>query len=382
MIEPDDRGNRPVIESAEFRSKGGQLNRYRWLVVVVVALSMIVVSSSSSSGTTTTASKGGSAQCKSVPLKATEVGVTPSDISIQVMADVGSPLAPGLFQANVDAINGFAKYWNALGGIGCRQVKVNVWDSKLSAEESKNGLINGCQNSLAKVGGSTLFNADVSPMTGSVDKSGAATGLPDLAGVANSLTEQCAKGVYVIHSVNEVCPVVLGRPRPFREPGGTTKWYVKNLFKGVKPHGLYMVPGDLPSTTASSMPIIESQRQAGFTFDDLLKVSSRDTQAAFTPRVQSVKDHASNFVFGGTNDTGLILMRKEAKAQGVDTVKLWACSLGCYTKAFVASGGTAVDGTYLWLGFLPFEEVKANKEMQHYVTTVGTDKINSFGGEA
>lgn len=37
------------------------------------------------------------------------VGVTAKEITIEVMADTGSPLAPGIFQGDVDAVVGFAK---------------------------------------------------------------------------------------------------------------------------------------------------------------------------------------------------------------------------------------------------------------------------------
>ena len=84
-----------------------------------------------------------------------------SEITVTVMADVGSPLAPGLFQGNIDGVKAFADWINANGGIGCRQLVVNTWDSKLDPTESKNGLIDSCTNSLSLVGGNSLFNPDV-----------------------------------------------------------------------------------------------------------------------------------------------------------------------------------------------------------------------------
>ena len=68
------------------------------------------------------------AKCASEPLTASEVGVTPETITIEVMADTGSPLAPGFFQGDVDAITGYADYINAHGGLGCRQLVVRTWD--------------------------------------------------------------------------------------------------------------------------------------------------------------------------------------------------------------------------------------------------------------
>ena len=103
--------------------------------------------------------------CSGATLTATDIGITPTTITIEVMADVGSPLAPGLFQGNLDAINGFAKYVNANGGIACRKLVVRTWDSKLDPTESKNGLIDACANAFAMVGNNALFNPDVSPLT-------------------------------------------------------------------------------------------------------------------------------------------------------------------------------------------------------------------------
>ena len=359
-------------------------------MVVLLALGMIAVScgrsdkssnSNNASGTPTTAASGASDKCKSEPLKDTDVGVTATDITVTVMADVGSPLAPGLFQGNLDALNAFAKYWNANGGIGCRKLNVKTWDSKLSAEESKNGLIDSCKNSFAMVGNNALFNPDVSTLENCPDKAGAATGEPDVAALANDIHEMCGKTLYTVQGISYTCPQVTG-VQQLTEFTGAANYYVNTLMKGTKLHGLFMVPGDLPTTVQSATGLVAAQTAAGIAFDDVLKVSGRDAQADYTPRVQAVKSHQSNFVYDGSNDRAMINMVKEAKAQGVTGVKLWACSLACYTKAFAASGGADVEGVYAWMQFLPFEEASANKEASNYVNSVGADKVDSFGAQA
>ncbi len=331
--------------------------------------------SGTSSGpvTTTTADK-----CKSEALKATEVGVTDTKITVTVMADVGSPLAPGLFQGNLDAMNAYAKYVNANGGIGCRQLEVKTWDSKLDPSESKNGLIDACKNSVAMVGNNALFNPDVSPMSGCADKEGKATGLPDLAALANDINEQCNATTYIIQGVSEPCTALSG-VRSLKAMVGPTKWYVKN-----EPnlHGLFLVPGDLPTTVQSATYQITGQTAAGVKFDGTPKVSGRDEQPAYTPRIAAAKAAAATYIYNGSNDKAMWTMRKEAKAQGLTSVKVWACSLACYTKAFLATGGADVEGTYVWMQFLPFEEADSNPEAKAYVAGVGADKVDSFGAQA
>jgi ABC-type branched-subunit amino acid transport system substrate-binding protein len=129
--------------------------------------------------------------------------------------------------------------------------------------------------------------------------------------------------------------------------------------------------------------LIAAQEKGGVKFDaGVTKVSGRDEQSAFTPRVQALKSVSGNFVYNGSNDVAMIKMRKEAKAQGLDSVKVWACSLACYTKNMTASGGADVEGTYVWMQFLPFEEADSNTELKAYIDSVGADKVDSFGAQA
>jgi hypothetical protein len=315
------------------------------------------------------------ANCSGEPLRATDVGVTADTITIQVMADTGSPLAPGLFQGNIDAVKGFEKYINDNGGIGCRKLVVQAWDSKLDPTESKNGLITACANSLAMVGNNALFNPDVTPMTGCLDSTGAATGLPDLAGLTADINEACAPTTYSVQPLGDACPVSPGA-RPITEYLGYWK-YLLTLNPNLK--SVFMVPGDLPTTVLASTPILEGQRQAGIDVVEGVKVSGRDEQAAFTPKVQAVKTTGANMVYNNSNDVAMVNMRRESEAQGLTGVDIWACSVACYTDAFKAAGST-VDGTYVGMTFLPFEEKDKNQELANYLDHVPSP--SSWGASA
>jgi ABC-type branched-subunit amino acid transport system substrate-binding protein len=364
------------------------LNRLKVFVVLCVISALVAAcggrgdDSTESAATTSQPAASGNNNadlCAKEKPQATEIGVTADKITIEVMADVGSSLAPGLFQGNHDALAAFAKYVNANGGIACRDLEVKLWDTKLNPDESKNGLIDACANALALVGNNALFNPDVSPMTGCKDKAGAVTGLPDIAALANDINEQCGKTTYLIQAVPEQCTTLSGE----RDLGaflGFTKYLLKQNNNDL--HGLFMVPGDLPTTVQSATYQIKAQADAGVKWDAVLKVSGRDEQAAYTPRVQQVKAANSNFVYNGSNDRAMVAMRKEADAQGLNSVKVWACSLACYTRNFLATGGADVEGTYVWMQFLPFEEADSNKALKSYVDAVGANKVDSFGAQA
>ena len=105
--------------------------------------------------------------------KATDVGVTATEIRIAVVADVDNPFAPGLFQGAVDAVNGAAKYINANGGIGGRKVKVDFIDSHLNANEARNAIITACQQDFALVGTEALFLSNMDDAINCKDINGA-----------------------------------------------------------------------------------------------------------------------------------------------------------------------------------------------------------------
>ena len=74
-------------------------------------------------------------------------------------------------------------------------------------------------------------------------------------------------------------------------------------------------------------------------------------------------------------------MRKESSIQGLNTVKVWACGINCYTNAFIPEGGADVEGTYVYLQFLPFEEANLNAADQAFVSALGS-KVTSWGAQA
>ena len=362
---------------------GNQVKRFR-AGVLIAALSVSILAvgcgrsgSDSESGSGESSTAKANANCTKEALQATEIGVTADTISVEVMADTGSPLAPGLFQGNVDAMNAYAKWINANGGVGCRQLKVEAWDSKLDATESKNGIINACKNDLAMVGGNSLFNPDVSVLGNCVDKAGQPVGLPDFAALANDVNEQCAPQSWVVQAVAEPCNGTNTGVRDLKAFVGATKYY-----QTVQPNlkGVFLVPGDLPTTIQSATYQIEAQKQVGVTWIDALKVSGRSEQSAFNTYVQALKNGGGNYAYMGSNDVAMTKLRKEATAQGLSGIDVWGCSLACYTENFKTSG-SAVDGTYVWMQFVPFEEASSNKAVQAYVDASG-GKPDAFGAQA
>jgi hypothetical protein len=362
------------------------VKRHRLLLCLLLVIGLVAAAcgrdddeTSSDEGETTETTAAADPACEGVTLEATDTGVTADTITIQVMADTGSPLAPGLFQGNVDALKGFEEWANANGGIGCRDLVVEEWDSKLTPEESKNGQINACNTALAMVGGNSLFNPDVSTMDTCADAEGQPTGIPNVAALANDVNEQCSLHSFIIQGIAENCNEDGTPPTGARDLNAFVG--VVQYYQTIQPDlvGLYMVPGDLPTTVQSATYQIAAQAEQGVDWIGTVKVSGRDEQAAYTPRVQLARNNNANYVYDGSNDVAMLNMRSEAAAQGLDGIDVWACSLACYTDNFKQNSADALD-TYVWMQFLPFEEEGSNDELDRYLSSVDTP--DSFGAQA
>ena len=109
-------------------------------------------------------------------------------------------------------------------------------------------------------------------------------------------------------------------------------------------------------------------------------MSSLSPQSAYTPYVQAIKSHNSTFARNGSDYVSYVFLRKEAKVQGVNTVKVWDCALQCYDQRLITTGGSAVEGQYVWMSFLPFEDKGHNAELDNFLQY--DKKPDAFGALA
>ena len=110
------------------------------------------------------------------------------------------------------------------------------------------------------------------------------------------------------------------------------------------------------------MPIFRAENRMGIKSDAEFGESGTAIQTDYTQVAQAIKSNKSTYARNGLDYKGTVLMRKEAQVQGVNTVKVWDCSVQCYDKRLIQEGGTAVEGQYVWLNFLPFEDKGSNAD--------------------
>jgi ABC-type branched-subunit amino acid transport system substrate-binding protein len=312
--------------------------------------------------------------------KASEVGVTAKTIRIAVVADVENPLAPGLFKGAADAVQGFGRYINAHGGLAGRKVVVDFLDSKLSADEARNAVIEACQTDLALIGTSALFLNNVDDMVACPDARGAATGIPDVPGVATELVQACSPVSFPVNPPTIDCSTKDDHPQTYRGNVGAAAYYQRHFGKHL--HGVTVNTNDLASAHNAIAVGYELAKAAGVKVDADFNVSARSPQSAYTPIVEVIKDSGANIVMDQLNYASNLSLRKEAKLQGVTSVKVWSCPVSCYEKGFLEQGGSDVEGHFVPLTFLPFDETKSNRMLASFVRYTGKDRVTGLGASA
>ncbi|MFN8025366.1 MAG: ABC transporter substrate-binding protein [Acidimicrobiia bacterium] len=340
-------------------------------LVALFAVFAVAVSALAAGAQTTTTAGGSSSSAK-------EIGITDKEIKLAVIADVENSLSPGLFKKSVDAMKAWAKVVNKEGGIAGKQVVIDFYDSKLNPTETRNGIIKACENDFAMVGGEALFMSNVDDMVGCKDAAGATTGLPDVPGLALDVAEKCSPTTWLNSGDATFCSTRDQNPQTYRAQQGEFLYYTK-VNKDL--HGIWTLPSDLKATRDAEIPIFQAGVNLGIKEDGqgFYDASARAQQSELTPFIQVVKQNNSNWVYNGSSAGIAALLRKEAILQGVTSVKVWACNIGCYSTDFLDAAAGDGEGESSGITMLPFyTEWKNNPTLKTLVTAAGgIDNVNS-----
>jgi ABC-type branched-subunit amino acid transport system substrate-binding protein len=327
--------------------------------------------SAAAASATTSAAPAGSAG------PGTDIGLTATTIRVGMIADVDTSLAPGLFQKSVNAVKAWADIVNANGGLAGRKVVVDFCDSKLDPNATTNCVINACQNDFALVGTSANALEDLSDIDGCKNAAGKAIGIPDLAAFA-FLPLACDPDTYLIGGYGPYCATAKQNPQTYLANIGDARYYTSQ-FKNL--HGVFVYDSDVPTLKVDFLPNFQGDEDLGIKADaqGSYAESGSAPESALTPVISAIKAAGSSYVYAGSTPQNTILLEREAKLQGVSSVKVWACNSGCYDSSFYAQGGSVVNGTYAQLDDLPFyTEYQDNPALAALVKQMGgTSNLNN-----
>lgn len=310
--------------------------------------------------------------------QATEVGVTRSTIRIGVVADVDNIVAPGVFAGSPAAVQAFATYVNRNGGLAGRRLAVDFIDSHLRADDARNAIIEACSQDFALVGTAALFLNDVDDMVACKDQSGAATGLPDVPIFATDIAQQCSPVSYAVNPSLLDCSTMRDHPQTFRVLEGPVRYLIRAAHQSL--HGVSLDDIDLKSVEIAQLILARANEAAGVMSDGEFRLSAMAPQAAYTPVVQQMKTKNSNYAYVTGPFRSDVALRREATFQGINSRDVvWLCFTSCYDKQFIQQGGADVEGQYITLLALPFNETKYNRALANYVKFTGSERVDGFG---
>ena len=275
---------------------------------------------------------------------ASDVGITATTIKVGMIADVNNPLVPGLFKDSVNVVDAWAKEVNAAGGLDGRQVSVDFCDGQLNPNATTTCVIKACQNDFALVGTSANALVDLSDIDGCKNAAGKAIGIANLATFA-FVPEVCDPDTYGVGGVGSYCATAKQSPSTYEVPVGDTRYLVAHN-PGL--HGIWLYDTDDPTFKLTEVPLFQAESNVGIKKDGqgFYPLSGAVPQSALTPFIQQIKASGSTFVYDDTTTQNMVLLRKEAQLQGVNSVKVWECNSGCYDPTFAQLGGATVNGTY------------------------------------
>jgi ABC-type branched-subunit amino acid transport system substrate-binding protein len=305
-----------------------------------------------------------------------EVGVSAKTIKVAVVADVDNPIAPNVLEGIVKGVQGWGKYVNANGGIAGRKVEVDFIDSKLNPNDTRNGIIKACSEDFALVGTGTLLLQTPADITSCADSAGKATGIPDIAALATNTEEACAPTGYPITPPSVQCDTRTDATQTYRANYGDSKYLLK---QNKDLHGSFVLASDSPSVVRTSKVLNKAAQAAGIKADSSWNVTANSPQSQYTPIIQAMKNDSSNYGLSLQAVTGVIAERQEAQLQGLNDPNIvWECTLACYEDDGVIKAADAMNGEYMALSFLPFDEGSANPMTKNFVKYVGKDNLNGF----
>ncbi|MCU1393329.1 MAG: hypothetical protein JWM34_1757 [Ilumatobacteraceae bacterium] len=284
-----------------------------------------------------------------------EVGVTKDSVAIAGGDDAGYTGAPGLDHESTDAIKALVAKCNELGGINGRKIVYNYFDA---------GVFNiGTAIQGACDSKSFFLVGDAWSFDGNQEETRLGCGLPAVPTFAVSAAFSNGKDVYQ------------GAPNPADEtPAGYFAMMTTLQPDAVKK--IATLAANFDATIQPHDKTVEAAPPFGWGFSETNLEYNPAGETDWTPFVKQVKDAGASAVyFVGTCLPGFQLFAQAAKANGLNVpffVDTNFYEAGCAA----ANTDGALDGMYLHMSFIPFEEASSNKATQDYL-----DLLKASGGD-
>lgn len=271
-----------------------------------------------------------------------QTGITDKTITLANVADVSGPV-PGIFTSAQQAVKAYVAYFNATASLCGRKLQLLAMDSRTDGTADQAAYLNACSNAFAAVGSMSAF-----------DSGGAATAqhcdLPDLRAAAvsdarNACTTCFGAQATDLHAFQNAVP----------------DFFLKHYHAATQHAAMIYVNAAASVLNAHTQQRVEEERGMRFVYSSSFDVAEFN----YTPYVAKMKQNGVRWVqFVGSQDEAVRLAQAMQNANFKPEVFLLDPT--AYNPTFVKSGGSAVDGAFVFIDFTPFEEASGSKELRLY----------------
>lgn len=284
----------------------------------------------------------GSTKAASCAGFANQTGVTSSTITLANVSDITGPV-PGIFTSAQQAVKAYVAYFNATSSLCGRKLSVLSLDSRTDAGADQQAYTTACSQAFAAVGSMSAF-----------DSGGASTaqgcGLPDIRSQA-------------VSDARNACTTCFGAQATQMNAfqNAVPDFFVKHYHAATQHAAMIYVDAAASVQNALNQEKVEIKRGMHFVYNGSFDVAEFN----YSPYVQKMKQAGVRWVqFVGSSDEAVHL--EQAMQSANFTPQVFLLDPTAYDPTFVTSGGSAVDGSFVFLNFTPFEEAAHNPELRLY----------------
>lgn len=269
------------------------------------------------------------------------VGITRRTITLANVADLSGPV-PGLYRSAELAVRAYAAYFNASHSICGRKLRVLGLDAKTDAGADRAAYATACARAFAAVGSIATY-----------DEGGASTaqhcGLPDLRSRSFSAARYACSTCFAIR---------VEQPNAFAN--AVPDFFVSHHHAASQAAGFLYLNAGSWARRARVMQKAEELRGMHFLYSSGIDVAEFN----YGSYVEQMKSRSVKLVqFVGPYQAAVRLA--QAMQQNSFTPEVYLRDDDSYTPAY-ARFGSAVNGTYVFVDFTPFETVPSNIEFHRY----------------
>jgi ABC-type branched-subunit amino acid transport system substrate-binding protein len=275
-----------------------------------------------------------------------EIGVTPDAITVGVVADVSG--ARAVFRSNWEAMEAFAAYCNAQGGIAGRHLNVQLFDAAVF--NHRKAITDSCTSVFALVGSAASFDGDGA----SVETD---CGIPDVPALVAEPGHA------------RVPTVVAPLPNPQQLYLAGPLRYLAHVAPDAVRHAAidYL---DVGVTAVRAARQVEASKAVGYRFSSIATIPALVGPSDQARLADQIARRGAQYVTvqGSITDLAglqIAMAARNYRPKVVDAGPLF------YDPKYPATAGTAADGTYVVTQTTPFDDAARVPELARYVDWLG-----------